>query len=498
MAELGRREWLAGMGAAAWRVRAAARAEPPNILLICTDDQAAWALQDSGHPQAMTPNLERLCRQGARFSNAFTPTPVCSPARFSLYTGRYGREADINDAISSTAGTPDYERGLDSKFVAWPEVLQAAGYDTALIGKWHLGVQPLHHPTKHGFSYFAGFFTTVGGTGPTDPKMEIDGVVQELKGYNGDILTDFAEKFLRRPRSSPFLLSVDYREPHNSNAPGVKRDHRTWLPVRPEDWTPFANAKIRIPNPDYPKLDVPEITRMMREYLASVASVDRNVGRLFRILEELQVERRTAVIFTADHGMNMGHHGIWSKGNGHWMLTDNHGERPNLYDTAARVPAIVRWPGQIPAGAVIPQTISHLDWFPTILDVCGLPAPQSGPGRGRNLMPLLGGRRSGWNNDLYLDYGEYHLTGIGNEEDARAELRGWRTPEWKLVRDFLRTDKDELYDLRADPAESRNLIESKESRVMAERRHLEAQLRRQMALMHDPYLNSPKARSVPG
>ena len=435
----------------------------PNFLFLYTDDQAAWALSREGESDAHTPNLDRLFAEGARFTNSFTTTPVCSPSRAALMTSRYGSELGITDFLSHSA-EPDL--GLDPETVTWPEVLQSAGYATGLIGKWHLGEKDRYHPTRAGFDYFAGWRT--GGNISQDPEVEVDGTMRRIEGYTPDILTDFAIDFMNRPREGPFLLSVHFWAPHANTANRTSDGDRTWLPLSDADWKRFRNLDVRIPNPDYPKLDIPRLRRMTRKYLASVASVDRNVGRLMAALDELGLRDNTVVIFTSDHGFNMGHNGIWHKGNGRWILTDRRDNRANLYDRSLRVPAAVRWPGVIAPGTVIEETTTNLDWYPTLLGMAGLPLPEGVLIRGRDLTALLKGASPGWNNDLFAEYKQYHF--------EQTEQYGYRTPEWKLVRDFSNPGKDELYHLSADPDERRNLIASEDLQVVAAKQSLQAKL----------------------
>ncbi len=435
----------------------------PNFLFLYTDDQAAWALSREGESDAHTPNLDRLFAQGARFTNSFTTTPVCSPSRAALMTSRYGSELGITDFLSHSA-EPDL--GLDPETVTWPEVLQSAGYATGLIGKWHLGEEDRYHPTRAGFDYFAGWRT--GGNISKDPEVEVDGTMRRIEGYTPDILTDFAIDFMNRPREGPFSLSVHFWAPHANTANRTPDGDRTWLPLSDADWERFRDLDVRIPNPDYPKLDIPRLRRMTREYLASVASVDRNVGRLMAALDQLGLRDNTAVIFTSDHGFNMGHNGIWHKGNGRWILTDRRDNRANLYDRSLRVPAAVRWPGVIAPGTVIEETTTNLDWYPTLLGMAGLPLPEGVLIRGRDLTALLKGASPGWNNDLFAEYKQYHF--------EQTEQYGYRTPEWKLVRDFSNPGKDELYHLSADPDERRNLIASEDLQVVAAKQSLQAKL----------------------
>jgi choline-sulfatase len=463
MAELTRRQLLAGAAPLLFE-RPAAGASRPNIVFVLTDDQAQWSVGATGNRQARAPNTDRLYRQGAELRNYFVTTPVCSPSRATLMTSRYATETGISDVLDFGA---DLNLGLRSKFVTWAEVFQKAGYRTALLGKWHLGSLPEHHPTRHGFDEFIGFMT--GATGPMDPPLEIDGKVRLMRGSTPDILTGFAIDFLKRERQRPFVLCLHLREPHASNAPDVDGKDRTWLPMPEEDWAQFRGLDPAIPNPDYPNLDVPRVKRFMREYLASVASVDRNLGRLLRTIEELRLERNTVVVFTSDNGFQIGHNGIWHKGNGRWILTNNRGERTNLWDNSLRVPAAVRWPGVIPPGGVRTEAITNLDWYPTLLAMAGLKAPAVKI-RGRNFLPLLRGESLRWDNGIYA---EYKTSGRFGEV---ADLRAWRTPEWKLVRDFRNAGRDELYHLAVDPGEHHNLINSRNAGVQQIRRSLDAKL----------------------
>jgi uncharacterized sulfatase len=427
----------------------ACSAEPaarPNIVFVLTDDQAPWALGAAGHPHARTPHMDRLAREGAYLVNAFTVTPVCSPSRAALMTSRYGSELGITDWINPAK---EPELGLDPDIVTWPEVLHEHGYTTGLVGKWHLGVPPQFHPTRTGFDYFMGFLE--GGTTPSDPVLEKDGQRQKFSGFTPDILTDHALEFIERSkdRDGSFLLCLHFRAPHAK-----------WLPVAEDDWRSFESLDPRIPNPLYPKLDAPRVKQMTREYLASVHSVDRNLGRLLAALDEWKLAESTLVIHTSDHGYNMGHNGIWHKGNGHWVLTEPpaaeenipSGQRPNMYDNSIRVPALVRWPGRIPPATVIERTVSHLDWYPTLLAAAGIPLPEGQLVRGRSIVPLLEGKRIEWDDDFYAEYSTHH--------QSRTHMRMMRAGGWKLVRDFLNPARDELYDLTDDPAESKNLIHS--------------------------------------
>jgi len=390
----------------------------PNIIFIFTDDQAPWALGLSGHPHAQTPVLDRFFREGAWLKNCFTTTPVCSPSRAALMTGRYGTELGITDWLHPRR---EALHGLQPGTVTWPRLLQRAGYRTALVGKWHLGLQDRHHPTRFGYEHFYGFRS--GGNRPSNAVLEVSGRDRRVPGLLPDVLVDESIRWMTRDDQRPFLLSLHFRAPHSP-----------WLPVAREDWDPFGELDPKLPHPDFPGLDIPRVKRMTREYLASMKSVDRNVGRLLEVLQKRGLSQKTVVIFSSDHGYNMGHNGIWHKGNGHWVLKSPpaatsripRGQRPNMYDHSLRVPTAVRWPGVIAPGTVITQTVTNLDFFPTILAMAGV---ESSGHRGRSFLPLLKGRQVPWDNGLFAQYDTRH--------QSRTSMRAFRTSDWKLVRDFL-------------------------------------------------------------
>lgn len=445
----------------------------PNILFVFTDDQAPWALGLSGHPQALTPNMDRLFRDGAWLTRAYTVTPVCSPSRAALLTSRYGTELGITDWIRPRQ---EDELGLDRRLPTWPRLLKEAGYRTGLIGKWHLGVREHHFPTEFGYDYFMGF--REGGAKPKDPVLEEVGSEPRVyEGFTYDILTDHALKFIRRHREGPFLLSLHYRAPHTA-----------WLPQPDEDGAPFKDLDPTIPNPDYPDLNVERVKRMTREYLGSVKGVDRNLGRVLDLLRELGIERNTVVIYSSDHGYNMGHNGIWHKGNGHWVLKKNppasinipNGQRPNLYDNSILVPTAVRWPAVIKPGTIVTKPFANIDWFPTLLAMAGVEPPAGVTLRGRNGLPLMRGEPVEWTDDFYCEYSTHH--------QSHTHMRMWRTARWKLVRDFLNPGRDELYDLSRDPAESQNIINSARPDAREAILDLNGRILARMRELNDPAL----------
>lgn len=467
-----RRSWC-GLFVGAWMLAALASlsaAERPNIIFVFTDDQASWALGASGNSLAKTPHMDRLAKEGVYLPNSFTTTPVCSPSRASLMTSRYGSELGITDWIHPRN---EPRLGLDPALPVWPRLLAEAGYQTGLVGKWHLGLLDSQHPTRFGFQHFMGH--RAGGWATVNPTLEKDGKQQKFQGLTADILADHALQYVQEHHENPFLLCWHTRAPHTR-----------WLPVAEEDMAPYKNLDPPIPNPDYPQLDVARVKRMTREYLASVRSVDRNLGRLLKLLDELQLTEKTIVIFSSDHGYSMGHNGIWHKGNGHWVLkmpppaTKNipRGQRPNMYDNSVKVPTMVRWPGKIKPGSTVTETVTNLDWFPSILAMAGVTLPAQAKVRGRNIVPLLQGNKvPGWDNDFYAEYSTHH--------QSRTHMRMYRTAKWKLIRDFMDPERDELYDLVADPAETKNLVKSKDPRVRQARDQLHGRILEKMKANQD-------------
>jgi uncharacterized sulfatase len=228
---------------------------------------------------------------------------------------------------------------------------------------------------------------------------------------------------------------------------------------------------------------------MTREYYASIASVDRNVGRVLDAIDRLGIAENTIVVFTSDHGYHTGHHGLWFKGNAHWETTElppqrwpkiARERRPNLYDQALRTPTAVRWPAGIRAGMTVPQVISNLDWYPTLLAMAGVEMPEATV-RGRNAWPMLRGLRIAWDNDLYLEYSMRH--------GSTTDMRGYRTPDWKLMIDFANQDRAELYDLRNDPGEHHNLVDSERADARAARTELTAKIHERMRALNDSALS---------
>ncbi|MFQ5930011.1 MAG: sulfatase, partial [Acidobacteriota bacterium] len=407
--------------------------QPYNIISIVTDDQARWALGAYGNQEIITPNMDRLAREGAIFLNAFVPTPVCSPSRASFLSGRYASRLGITDWIAPIES--DAGLGLPPSTVTWPAVLQQHGYATALLGKWHLGTKPRFHPTRGGFDHFFGFLG--GGNRPMDPTLEVEGENRRLKGPLPDLLVDDAIHFIESNRTRPFALLLHFRAPHSPYAPVPK-----------EDSSPFQDLSPTVPGES--GVDIAQIKRWTRDYYASIHSIDRNLGRLLSKLDELGLTRKTIVLFTSDHGYMIGHHTVNSKGNAFWIAGGVRGpKRPNMFEYSILVPLIIRWPGVVKEGTEIKEGVSNIDIFPSVLAMLNIPVPASIELDGTDFSPLLRGQKIPWRDTIFGQY-DLHNNGL-------AFMRMIRTPKWKLVRHYFANFLHELYNLEEDPEETKNL-----------------------------------------
>jgi arylsulfatase A-like enzyme len=441
-----------------------------NLISVVTDDQAHWSVGAYGNRESRTPNMDQLARDGARFLNAFVTTPVCSPSRATFLTGRYGTQLGITDWITPAEAKAGL--GLPPESVTWPEVLQKHGYVTGLIGKWHLGEKAQFHPTRHGFNHFFGFLA--GGTTPMDPTFEVEGVTNKLKGPEPDLVMDNAIQFIERNRARPFALLIHFRAPH-----------LPYGPVPEEDAAPFKELDPTIPN--FPGLNASQVKRWTKEYYASIHSVDRNLGRLLVRLDELKLASRTIVLFTSDHGYNIGHHGIHTKGNGVWVAGGASGpKRPNMFEESLRVPLLIRWPGVVNPGVEITNAVSNLDTFAAVLGMLRVPKPRGWKQEGIDFSPLLRGEAMLSRAAIFGQY-DLHNGGL-------AYLRMIRTEEWKLVRHYFTSGLDELYDLKDDPGETRNVYDRID--LEAVRNQLQKRLAAWQKSIHDPILGRLETKQI--
>jgi arylsulfatase A-like enzyme len=446
----------------------AAPASRPNVVFIMSDDHAAHAISAYGSRVNVTPNLDRLAREGMLFRNAFVTNSICTPSRASILTGTY----------SHKNGVPVFNR-FDGSQPTVAKLLQAAGYHTGMIGKWHLGSDP---------TGFDSWQILPGQGDYRDPLFYTATGEATYRGrYVTDVITDFAIDFIRaRPKGRPFFLMCHHKAPHREWTPDethrqafggrkvpepetlwddyatrtdalheneqrvaddltrrdlklepppglAEKDRDAWLSVKPTEVALTVDGKATtLAGKDLARW---KYQRYMQDYLACVQSIDDNVGRLLDFLGESGLERDTIVVYTSDQGFFLGDHGLFDK--------------RFMYEESLRMPLLVRWPAAIRPASQTEALALNVDFAPTFLESAGVPVPPSM--QGRSLLPLLRGEPppSG-RTAIYYRY--YHDPGHHN---TRAHY-GVRTATHKLVY-FWKKNQWELFDLRSDPAELRNL-----------------------------------------
>ena len=423
-----------------------APARRPNVLFILADDLGYGDLSCYGRPDYQTPVLDRLARQGLIFTSNYAAAPVCTPTRCAYITGRYPQRLLVGLEEPLRASSPP-NVGLPPDHPTIASLLKANGYDTSLIGKWHLGWKPEFGPNRHGFDEFFGvlsgavdYFThkaadAPGGraSGGGGPDLWQDRTPIERVGYLTDLLSDKAVDVIARPHAKPFFLSLQYTAPHSP-----------W--EGPEDEAIGHTTHGPGPMADGGSLKI---------YGAMMKSMDAGIGRVLKALARAKLDRDTLVIFTSDNG--------GERYSFNWPFSF---QKMYLYEGGTRVPAIVRWPGVIPAGRVTDQAAITMDWTATILGVTGTAADPAFPLDGENLLPVSTGQRVPYERTLF-----WRITGF----DAA------RVGSWKYLKD--RTG-EHLFDLMNDPGEKADLRTRHTDRFEAIRRQYQAWAAQMLPLAH--------------
>ena len=440
---------------------ASSNPQTPNIIFILSDDQGAWAMGCAGNDELDTPNLDRIASTGVRFENFFCASPVCSPARASILTGQIPSQHGVQDFLRKGNSRHLPQDGVEIEYMrgrrSYVEILAENGYACGLSGKWHLGRAEL---PQLGFDYW-NVHASGGGNYYRAPMIE-NGTFYQPDGYVTDVITDHAIEFLdaQLDSAAPFSLNVHYTAPH---APWGREHHPADVFDKYHDDCAFDSV------PDEPihrsQLDkepgaatlgdTPENRRLaLSGYFAAVTEMDRNIGRLLDWLEENGLRENTLVVFNADNGMNMGHHGIWGKGNGTYP--------PNMFDTAVKVPTLISRPGHVPQDLVCDRLLSQYDFMPTLLGYLGLEANSDQPLPGRDFSPVLRGESMAGDTPVFV-------------LDEYGPTRMIRTQRWKYVHRYA-AGPNELYDLVNDPLETRNLVDdpAHSERISTLRTDLEA------------------------
>ncbi len=414
----------------------------PNFVFILCDDLRFNALGYSGHPFVKTPNIDRIAREGAVFTHAFATTPLCSPSRASYLTGRYVRSHGVTD-------NTDHNE-LSHKLITWPRMLHDAGYETSYAGKWHMGNEDMPRP---GFDRWMSFKAQ---GAYVDPALNIDGERIKKTGYVTDLLTDFTVEFLRKPRTKPFVAYLAHKAVHGPFVPAER--HKDL----------FANETIvRNPNAqdDFagkPVLQrqiegVPAITGpgssddLIKNQLRCLTAVDEGVGKILKALEDTRQLDNTFFVFTSDNGYFWGDHKL--------------GDKRWAYEESLRIPMAMRYPKLIKAGTKFDQLVLNVDMAPTMLELAGVKPPANF--QGRSVLPIFKGTASNWRTSFFAEY---------FMEKNYPRVPNWqavRDGQWKYIHYQDLQGMDELYDLKADPYEMKNLIHDAPKVAPAMKKELE-------------------------
>lgn len=490
-----------------------AKPEKPNIIFIMTDDHSYQTLSAYDNRFIQTPGLDRLANEGVTFTNSFVANSICAPSRAVMLTGKH----------SHANGQRDNSDTFDGNQQTFPKLLQQGGYQTALIGKWHLRSNPT------GFDHW----NILPGQGSYyNPDFIDANGRQHYEGYVTDIITDFSTDWLdKRDKEKPFCLLVHH-----------KAVHRVWMPSV-ENLTAFKDQQFPIPatfyddyegrtaaaeqemsiiedmdlvydlkmldkegeiktkyrkayeNGEYARMTDEQrkawdavydpiiaefkaadlkgkelaewkYNRYMQDYLASVKSLDDNVGRLLKYLDDNGLAENTLVVYTSDQGFYMGEHG--------WF------DKRFMYEESFRTPLLMRFPKGYNAHGEIDQLVQNIDYAPTFLDLAGVPVPADI--QGKSILPLVeDGKSAEWRDALYYHYYEYP------GEHAVKRHYGVRTDRYKLIHFYNDIDEWELYDLKNDPAEMNNLYGQAEYKELVA--GLKAKLKELQQQYQDPILN---------
>ncbi len=440
-------------------------AERPNVLVILTDDQrwdALGVVQREMGDQALfpwfrTPHLDRLAAEGVRFANVFVTTSLCSPSRASFLSGKHARAHRVMNNFT------EYPNALPG----YPGRLRQAGYETAYIGKWHMGEE--NDEQRPGFDFW---MSHRGQGNYFDNEFNVNGTRRQFPGYYTTTVTDAAVEWIGRDHPRPWLLVLGQKAPHGGPIqPEPRFEHALdAFPVRKP--ANYDNHAVADGKPAWLAESLPtwhgsqgplygqkEYDRFVRAYLATLLSIDESVGRVYDALRATGQLDRTVIVFTSDNGFVLGEHGRVDK--------------RTAYEESLRIPLLIRYPGVARPGTVNSNLVLNLDLAPTLVELGG--ARKLRGIQGRSLVPLLEGRRTRWRDSFLYEYN------FEEQFPYTPNVRAVRTEEWKLIR-YPHGDGSpdrftaELYHVASDPHELRNRIDDPDTAPV--RRRLERELQR--------------------
>ncbi len=423
-------------------------AAPPNVLFILCDDLRWDSLGCAGHRHLKTPHIDRLASEGAFFASAFCTTSLCSPSRASILSGLYAHTHGVTNNFTE----------FPTEMASFPRLLHDAGYETAYIGKWHMGEN--NDEKRPGFDYFV---THKGQGKYFDTEFNIDGQRREVvPGYYTTVVTDMAEKWLKQPRAKPWVLMLGHKAPHSFYTPEEKYQQAfdkvdvkypdtafaletqpKWIKERLPTWHgiygPLFDFRKKFPD-DRPEA-VADFTRMIRGYWSTILSVDDSVGRLVQHLKQTGQLDNTIIVFMGDNGLLNGEHGMVDK--------------RTMHEPSIRIPLIVRYPALTPQPKRVTGMVLTEDIAPSLLELCGRPIPTGL--HGRSWKKLVQSGDPAWRRSFLYHYN------YEKQFPYTPNIRGVRTEDWKYSHYPHGDGKPdrhlaELYDLKNDPDERHNLV----------------------------------------
>jgi len=413
-----------------------------NIVFILLDDQRYDALGFlDTQPFMKTPNMDAIAKNGAYLPNAYVTTALCSPSRASILTGQYAHRH----------GVVDNDSKLPPGLTFFPQYLQKAGYDTALIGKWHMG-GPTDHP-QPGFTHWVSF-KAQGHYLPHPDGLNVDGKKVPQKGYITDELNSYALDWLKKRRSGkPFMLYLSHKAVHAEFIPADRHcgryENMNFAPPKSMDPANVHDAPMWVRNQrnswhgvDFPYHSELDISEYYKRYAETLLAVDEGVGQIVELLKQKGLADNTLIAVMGDNGFAFGEHGLIDK--------------RTAYEESMRVPLVMQLPSLIKPGSVIGEVVANIDLAPTFMELAGLKTPANMDGK--SYVPILKGEKIAWRDTLlYEYYWEYAFP-------QTPTTHALRTPQFKYINYYGLWDINELYDLRSDPLELRNLINQPEYR----------------------------------